>query len=309
MFSTNRVYACKTLDYPPGCDGSDINEWVKEAKKYGIHQNYDLRKVWGSKCPSVLEISDQGSCNTCWAVAVTAVLTDRLCIFTDGETKERYSAADVMTCCDPCSSKDTTNICAKQGKHRQVWLRWINEGITSGGFYKDESGCLPYPIPPCNHNLTSDTSSLKSCSSGLFTYSNTCSNDCDGESPSVKKLLLKGKRCYLLRRDSLYRTVKGEDSIKMEIFKRGPVHAVINANLTLYVPGTIYNSRETDRPHSVRIVGWGEEQGTKGDIQKYWIVANLWGKEWGMDGFFNLTFNYIGHPEVIAGQFEESETC
>lgn len=33
--------------------------------------------------------------------------------------------------------------------------------------------------------------------------------------------------------------------------------------------------------HSVMIVGWGVDKGTK-----YWIVRNSYGKEWGMGGDF-----------------------
>lgn len=35
--------------------------------------------------------------------------------------------------------------------------------------------------------------------------------------------------------------------------------------------------------HAVRIIGWGEENQVA-----YWIVANVWGRRWGMDGFFKI---------------------
>merc|ERR1711934_771002 len=35
--------------------------------------------------------------------------------------------------------------------------------------------------------------------------------------------------------------------------------------------------------HAVRIVGWGEENGTK-----YWKVANSWNPYWGEEGYFRI---------------------
>lgn len=35
--------------------------------------------------------------------------------------------------------------------------------------------------------------------------------------------------------------------------------------------------------HGVRIIGWGEQ-----DDQKYWIIANSYGKNWGDNGFIKM---------------------
>lgn len=35
--------------------------------------------------------------------------------------------------------------------------------------------------------------------------------------------------------------------------------------------------------HSVKILGWGQENGIN-----YWLVANSWGKEYGQEGFFKI---------------------
>ena len=45
-----------------------------------LPENFDSREKW-SKCPSIAEIRDQGSCGSCWAVAATAAMTDRVSLF------------------------------------------------------------------------------------------------------------------------------------------------------------------------------------------------------------------------------------
>ena len=54
--------------------------------------------------------------------------------------------------------------------------------------------------------------------------------------------------------------------------------------------------------HSVKILGWGNQNGTD-----YWICANSWGTSWGENGYFRIKFgdSNIGRvaygctPEVI----------
>jgi len=40
--------------------------------------------------------------------------------------------------------------------------------------------------------------------------------------------------------------------------------------------------------HSILAVGWGEEKASNGDILKYWVVRNSWGKDWGSQGYAKI---------------------
>lgn len=78
-------------------------------------------------------------------------------------------------------------------------------------------------------------------------------------------------------------TFVGEDEIREEIRKNGPVTGLVYLTEDLYsYGGGIYENEvaETyDQLHTVEIVGWGEENG-----KTYWIVQNSFGNEWGENG-------------------------
>jgi cathepsin B len=48
--------------------------------------------------------------------------------------------------------------------------------------------------------------------------------------------------------------------------------------------------------HAVRIIGWGQDSGVP-----YWLVANTWGKNWGMEGFFKILrgYNHLSIEKIV----------
>jgi len=50
--------------------------------------------------------------------------------------------------------------------------------------------------------------------------------------------------------------------------------------------------------HAVKIIGWGAQKGTP-----YWIVANSWNTDWGLDGYFWMGLNQCQFEDQgIAGK-------
>lgn len=69
--------------------------------KMAIPVEYDVRKEW-SQCWSVHQIFNQGPCGSCWAIASASVMSDRICIASNGSVKALLSSEDLISCCDYC---------------------------------------------------------------------------------------------------------------------------------------------------------------------------------------------------------------
>ncbi|EUB57473.1 Cathepsin L [Echinococcus granulosus] len=79
---------------------------------------------------------------------------------------------------------------------------------------------------------------------------------------------------------------KSEDQLKLSVAKVGPVSVAIDASslgFMFYKKG-IYqdnNCSENDLDHAVLVVGYDADK----TRQKYWIVKNSWGEQWGQRGY------------------------
>jgi C1A family cysteine protease len=93
--------------------------------------------------------------------------------------------------------------------------------------------------------------------------------------------------------------VSSERAIKREIAANGPVVAplMLRDDYLVY-EGGVYTPTDHSRQlygadgeaimHAVPIFGWGKSQG-----QKYWIVQESWGNNWGEKGFSRVAINSI----------------
>ncbi|XP_047990446.1 cathepsin B-like [Leguminivora glycinivorella] len=246
-----------------------------------LPENFDVRDKWPN-CPSLNEIGDQGSCGNDCAFAVTGVMTDRVCIDSNESKHFQFSAQDMTSC--------SFHSDCMGGYLDIAFSELLYVGIVSGGFYNSSQGCKPYEIPPCEHHVDGNRPTCNESSDTPL-----CVKKCvAGYNVEYDKDLHYAKLIYKLN---------GEDQIKAELYKNGPVASsfVGYEDFVNYKSG-VYSHTAGDvlGDHAVKILGWGVENG-----KKYWLCANSWNSDWGEKGFFKILRGenhcYI-EDEVYAGK-------
>jgi cathepsin B len=102
----------------------------------------------------------------------------------------------------------------------------------------------------------------------------------------------------------------GEDDIKRDILKNGPVVAAsqVHVDFLPYKSGVYHKGDEVARFSgfsAVKIVGWGVENGTDGEPNKgnkYWVIQNSWGEDWGENGYARISMG----QELMFDQYAYS---
>lgn len=250
-------------------DSSDNSLKTKKFKKYmDLPNEFDARQKWGTLCPSVLEVRDQGECGSCWAFGASEAMTDRICIQSNGEKRPHISAEDLLTCCSSCGYG------CNGGFPPSAWRYFQNKGLVTGGQYKSERGCQPYLMPSCDHHIPH---SKNPCTGELPTPE--CSPHCEtGYNTSYSDDKHFG--------ESTYSISSNPSEIMSEIMNHGPVEAAftVYADFPNYKSGVYQHvSGGQLGGHAIKILGWGVEQDTP-----YWLVANSWNNKWGLGGFFKI---------------------
>ncbi|KAL5236292.1 hypothetical protein ACI65C_003702 [Semiaphis heraclei] len=231
-----------------------------------LPKSFDARAKW-YMCPSIGKIYDQGNCKSSYAISVASAISDRICIHSNGTVKPKLSAQQILSCCYLCGSG------CSGGKHFESWDFYRRHGLVSGGEYSSDEGCQPYTIEPCQHT---ETAVENACSNKTF-FTPECKVQCYNPDYETKYAKDNHKGTH-------YR-VPGYTAMK-EIYENGPITAsfFMYQDFVNYQSGVYsYNSGKYVTTHAVKILGWGEENGTP-----YWLAANSFNTYWGDHGFVKI---------------------
>ncbi|KAL7872282.1 hypothetical protein SRHO_G00072650 [Serrasalmus rhombeus] len=236
---------------------------VRFEENLNLPDSFDSRDQWPN-CRTISQIRDQGSCGSCWAFGAVEAISDRICIYSGGKVSVEISAEDLLSCCDECGMG------CFGGFPDAAWEFWTKTGLVTGGLHGSNVGCRPYTIPPCEHHVNG---TRPPCSGEQKTPD--CVKQCiDGYTPSYPKDLFFGQRSYNIPSEP--------KQIMAEIYKNGPVEAAFTVyeDFLLYKTGVYQHvTGEMLGGHAIKILGWGEENGTP-----YWLAANSWNTDWGDKG-------------------------
>ena len=256
--------------------------------------NFDPVQKW-PQCKSIInDIRDQSNCGCCFAFAPAGAASDRLCIASNGSVAIPLSAQEACFC-----PYEFTGDC-DGGYTSDPWLHLAGKGLVTGGQfnhtgkYGSDGLCSAYSLPHCHHHgprgkdpYPSENS--KGCPS--VDDSPKCPNKCDSDA----------KVPYDSWTKSRYKSPKkkkGETNLQVypsddkgmaamaSILEYGSVSATMDvySDFENYVSGIYHHVIGKNLGgHAVRVVGWGEENGTK-----YWKVANSWNSYWGENGYFRI---------------------
>ncbi|RZB41250.1 Peptidase C1 and/or Propeptide C1 domain containing protein [Asbolus verrucosus] len=239
------------------------NDHRTQFRDDSIPIEFDARKKW-PKCQSIGKARHQGKCGSCWALAVAAAFTDRMCIAVDQEHDFDYSTEDILGCCgSQCLLSN--NICGG-GRVEFAWRFVQDEGVVTGGEYRSKEGCKPYSEetykdhdpPPCERY---------------------CSNEIYTQQYATDKRYI---------RNMIIQTDGNVEAIQHEIMENGPVvaHMEVWTDFETYSSGVYVCTtlgRMRKALHAVKLIGWGREHSLK-----YWLGVNSWGSQWGDKGTFKI---------------------
>jgi cathepsin X len=233
-------------------NGPNAEVIITPRPKYSLNElpsTFDWRNVNGVNYASTTRNQHIPTyCGSCWAMAATSSIADRLNIMQNGSYPNNYLSPQNVIACG-------------------------NSGNCGGGdalgvyFYAHRQGI---PHETCNNYQAKNEECTPMTQCSTCASNKTCSPITD----------------YTVYRVSEYGMVATEELMKSEIYARGPISCGIDATEALeYYTEGIFSEYVADPviDHIVSVVGWGVENGTN-----YWIVRNSWGTYWGEDGWFKI---------------------
>jgi cathepsin B len=237
-----------------------------DPESLGLPRHFDARKEW-AECKGLIgTVRDQGKCGSCWAVAATEVMNDRVCI-AHGKTEE-LSPQYALSCYSAGAGCEGGNVI-------DTLQEAIEKGVPTGGMFGDSSSaCLPYEFEACDHPCQVPGTIAEECPT-------TCA---DGTPISETEMMRPTSEPY--------ECPPGDwKCITQELHKYGSMAVTFGPVCDDFYGHKhgVYEQPEGGKPlglHATKIIGWGfegddEETGKGG--KPYWIMINSW-QNWGEHG-------------------------
>lgn len=216
-------------------------------------------------------VIDQGICGSCWALTVSNILSDRVSVYSNGNTLVNLSSQQLLQCFDPSL--------ACFGASPEEAMQWAHDN----NFEFTTDKIIPY------NQQTS------------VSITDTCPQSLSGigiEENSVVSLVE-----FIPEHDYdnsiLHENIK---NMKLELLYNGPFYCAMTvySDFFTYSGNEIYKAKSdtVDGGHAIEIIGYCDEGvDTRSGYQDgYWICKNTWGAEWpigsDLEGYFAIRMGY-----------------
>lgn len=246
---------------------------VWSAEEHGLPRNFDARAEFQACARLLGTARDQGRCGSCWALAATEVMNDRLCVTSSGTKLKELSPQFALSCFDSgngCNGGDVLSTLSLA----------VDRGVPYGGML-DTNSCLPYEFEPCDHPCVAPGMRPSPCPTACadgsdmeLVYPKSGPYTCpEGDVPCIAKEI----RAY-----GSVAVTFGPVKEDFYYHKSGVYEALNDSGLAL-------------GKHATKLIGWG----VTGDGTDYWIMVNSW-QNWGEAGVGRVRMGLMNMESGIA---------
>lgn len=204
----------------------------------------------------VTPVKNQGGCGSCWAFSTTGNIESQWAIA--GHKLVSLSEQEIVDCSHGCTNEPPYGkVCNSGCGGGWPWIAY-SDLISMGGL--EAENVYPY-----------------TGEDGVCTFS--------------KNKTIVSIRNYTCLSSPDNTNGADEDQMAAYLVSHGPLSIALDAEwLQTYFGGVsdpwLCDSSQLD--HAVLIVGYGQETDWFGSLEKYWIVKNSWGEDWGESGYFRI---------------------
>jgi cathepsin C len=197
---------------------------------------------------------NQGACGSCYAWSTMRMLESRINILYD--TNVKLSVQHTLDC------SYYNQGC--RGGYSYLVLKFANE------FELIPEHCHPYKAEDGKCKNLCDETTITKYKVSDYSYLGGSYGKC------TEQLMMEE-----LRKNGPF-VVSIEPDYSFMFYKSGIYHAI---DETSWIRQGLSKPEWQKVDHSVLLVGWGEDFETK---EKYWLIQNSWGADWGENGYFRI---------------------